>query len=304
MGGMGGGFWEGGSQDLVFEGNEATGRAARAPAGIRAIPDAPDVPPEIIIHAPAPAAGTVEGAGAPSDTVVEGEGGQLSASRDLLSRSQRDGDISGEIDILQLARDMKRIARVRQKRLPLPPLSKFSRSQSSPAVCMAKCFAWVRGKEVPEVGGEAETKGELQLMTSIDTLYQQAACLRPFLQSKMEKYVSENRGVTRGWGVALMRLGAGNVGEMALKDPERAVQKAVRCYGGDVSFLVDICRDALVFESIQDLRPLLKVSLLSPSLPQSLNLSLSFFSLPLRSHSLPSPFPSICRSIVPVPRTT
>ena len=35
-----------------------------------------------------------------------------------------------------------------------------------------------------------------------------------------------------------------------LKPPARAVEKAVVCYGGDVSFLTDLCRGRLFFDSL------------------------------------------------------
>lgn len=38
-----------------------------------------------------------------------------------------------------------------------------------------------------------------------------------------------------------------------LKLPSRAVAKTVRSYGGDVSKIVDICRQTIVFESVSDL---------------------------------------------------
>lgn len=90
---------------------------------------------------------------------------------------------------------------------------------------------------------------ELKLVTSMDLLFQQAACLRPVLQRKVEYYMSMMpEGVDRGWRIAPMRLGDSDTPHMALKSPERAVQKTMRCYGGDCSKLVDICRDALVFD--------------------------------------------------------
>jgi len=45
---------------------------------------------------------------------------------------------------------------------------------------------------------------------------------------------------------------------MSLKTPERAVQKTMRCYGGDCSLLLDVCRDAIVFDRVCDLRAMLQ----------------------------------------------
>ena len=94
-----------------------------------------------------------------------------------------------------------------------------------------------------------QKRRELKLITSMDLLFQQAACLRPVLQRKVEYFMSMMpEGVARGWSIAPMRLGDSDTPHMALKRPERAVQKTMRCYGGDCSKLVDICRDALVFD--------------------------------------------------------
>ena len=157
-----------------------------------------------------------------------------------------------EVNDVLREREMKGpLPRVRQRFLPLQvqglPLLR-TRTEQHSRVC--ECFSWAGW----DGGSSADKTGDLKLMASIDTLYQQAACLRPVLQRKMDRYVSETRGVTRGWGASPMRLGEGEAGDMALKEPERAVQKTWRCYGGDTSFLVDICRDALVFETIDQLR--------------------------------------------------
>ena len=58
----------------------------------------------------------------------------------------------------------------------------------------------------------------LKLVTSIDTLYQQAACLRPVLQRKINGYLATSTGVTK-------------MQTTPLKKTERAIQKTLRCCG-------------------------------------------------------------------------
>ena len=80
-------------------------------------------------------------------------------------------------------------------------------------------------------------------VTSIDTLFQHASCLRPVLQGKIMQYVGETPHASR----------ISSSLETPLKTPERAVQKILRCYGGDCSLLVDICRECIVFDKIEDI---------------------------------------------------
>ena len=101
----------------------------------------------------------------------------------------------------------------------------------------------------------------LEPLTSIDSLFQQAACLRPIMQRKVDQYLSIIPRADRAYRVAPMRLGEGSSTAvvMALKQPERAIQKALRCYGGDCSRILDICRDAVVFDRLEELQLMLEV---------------------------------------------
>ena len=84
---------------------------------------------------------------------------------------------------------------------------------------------------------------ELKLVSSIDTLFQQAACLHPVMQRKVEDCMCRMpEGVDHGRRKAPMRLGDihSQSARVALKTTERAVQKTMRCYGGDCSQLHDI----------------------------------------------------------------
>ncbi len=44
-----------------------------------------------------------------------------------------------------------------------------------------------------------------------------------------------------------------------LKSPQRSVEKLYRSYGGDVSRLVDLCRQMIVFEHLKDLVACLEI---------------------------------------------
>ena len=83
----------------------------------------------------------------------------------------------------------------------------------------------------------------LRVCRSIDTLFQQATCLGPILQRKMEAYVGTTPHACRIGGSL----------QTPLKEPLRAVQKTQRVYGGDCSRLLDICRELLVFDVLEDL---------------------------------------------------
>lgn len=47
---------------------------------------------------------------------------------------------------------------------------------------------------------------------------------------------------------------AGSIVWAALKSPQRAVEKAVRCYDGEVWRLMDVCRQAVIFDAVDDIR--------------------------------------------------
>jgi hypothetical protein len=51
-----------------------------------------------------------------------------------------------------------------------------------------------------------------------------------------------------------------------LKSPQRALEKLLRCYGSDVSRLVDICRQKILFDGPEDLLACLKGLLADPEI--------------------------------------
>jgi hypothetical protein len=75
---------------------------------------------------------------------------------------------------------------------------------------------------------------------SLDHAYSQAAVVHPMLMAKVEILAVCCHG-----SLCLVPN---------LKNALRAIQKIVRCYNRNVSFLVDICRHSLAFESIEDLK--------------------------------------------------
>ncbi len=95
---------------------------------------------------------------------------------------------------------------------------------------------------------------------SLDQLYSQAAGASPLLREVCGVWAAANTGVLdsadqRGVAAA-SRAGYGMVTAeffRYLKDPARAVEKAVSCYRGDSSRLTDVCRCRIVFESVADL---------------------------------------------------
>ena len=86
---------------------------------------------------------------------------------------------------------------------------------------------------------------KLKPITSIDTLYQQAACLRPVLQRKIAGCLAASTAVSP-------------LRASPLKGTERAIQKTLRCYGGDCGRLLDVCREILVFDTLLDLIAMLQ----------------------------------------------
>jgi hypothetical protein len=92
-----------------------------------------------------------------------------------------------------------------------------------------------------------QREGAMEVCGAIDTLYLQAACLRPILSRKLDALVCASRHASRIGGSL----------QTPLKDAARAVQKALRVYGNDCSLLLDICRELLVFDELEHLYDML-----------------------------------------------
>ena len=136
---------------------------------------------------------------------------------------------------------------------------------------------WERGRGREETGLRCRPDG-VEIF-SLDHAYAQAAVVRPMLIAKVENLALHCRGsflcqfpdghreyvlwkslasreyVREGCGSSYS--GEGVVHPMlllpALKKADRAIQKAVRCYTRNASYLVDICRHSVVFERPEDL---------------------------------------------------
>ena len=113
------------------------------------------------------------------------------------------------------------------------------------------------------------TWDEASPVTSLDQLYSRALGLGPVLYARCVEWAGTSRGVVDcgGWAVspgqgpALGSLSTHPLpGEAewwakwpCIKHPDRAIEKAVVCYGGDVSRLLDICRARILFTTPADL---------------------------------------------------
>jgi hypothetical protein len=114
--------------------------------------------------------------------------------------------------------------------------------------CIDYYFTFFRPIEDPiKMYSRRQLEGNLEVCRSIDSLYLQATCLRPILQRKLEQLVSAYPNACRVGGSL----------QTPLKDPARAVQKVLRVYDNDVSLLMDICREVLVFNDLHDLNAVL-----------------------------------------------
>ncbi|EKX30869.1 hypothetical protein GUITHDRAFT_122923 [Guillardia theta CCMP2712] len=101
-----------------------------------------------------------------------------------------------------------------------------------------------------------------QLVRELETLYMQAQQLQVVLRSKVLQWAAISDGYLRavkgqggGGGLVSVRedLDKKSIGWAKLKRVDRAVEKIMRCYGGDVSMIVDICRQDIVFDDVQQI---------------------------------------------------
>uniref|UniRef100_A0A7S0W7E2 Uncharacterized protein n=1 Tax=Hemiselmis tepida TaxID=464990 RepID=A0A7S0W7E2_9CRYP len=130
----------------------------------------------------------------------------------------------------------------------------------------------------PVVRQRCEVQGAMGItrmepLTSLDTLYNQAAGAELVLRDKvifwadaskglfpLQKDRSLDRGQSFDGGEQTwIRVNGQDIDSMEMvkwpkiKTPERAIEKLMRSYGGDVSRLVDVSRQTIVFESLDDL---------------------------------------------------
>eukprot|EP00960_Hanusia_phi_P043227 755942-Hanusia_phi.AAC.5 len=100
------------------------------------------------------------------------------------------------------------------------------------------------------------------VVLSLDRLYAQAASMQYILLAKVQRWALQARGYVSLAGNSdkdtfVLLEEAYKYQDMQssikwadIKSETRAIEKAVRCYGGDVSRLLDICRQTLVFDDI------------------------------------------------------
>ncbi|EKX53531.1 hypothetical protein GUITHDRAFT_100517 [Guillardia theta CCMP2712] len=111
----------------------------------------------------------------------------------------------------------------------------------------------------------AKAEYQAYCISNLDQLYAQAILVYPLFLRKVQHIAHIAGGYFAGRGedgaasYISWREAAGKPEEEAkikwagLKGSTRAVEKIVRSYGGDVSKLVDVVREAIVFDSLQDL---------------------------------------------------
>ena len=108
----------------------------------------------------------------------------------------------------------------------------------------------------------------LSPITSLDQLWTQAILLRGFLLPKVLDLAGRFGGVFPVWDEECLFEGCadrdwvsykGRLRMGAIKNPERGIEKVDSAYGGDVSRLLDVCRETIVFESLEKLADCLQV---------------------------------------------
>ena len=97
-------------------------------------------------------------------------------------------------------------------------------------------------------------------MTSLDQLFVQAFCLQPILISRIKAWALASGGYLccsqPGGALEYVRFGAREGVDFRwgkLKSVNRAIEKAIRCHGQDVSRLLDVCRQMIAFDGFSDL---------------------------------------------------
>mmetsp|Transcript_8813 Transcript_8813/g.20804 ORF Transcript_8813/g.20804 Transcript_8813/m.20804 type:complete len:465 (+) Transcript_8813:84-1478(+) len=138
-------------------------------------------------------------------------------------------------------------------------------------------------RRVQASSGASKSSGQSILdvtcpVTSLDQLYSQAAGLDHMLRRKVQEWAGRSRGMfplqdelqpSPGgssqqqfvlWAEAAARADTDIMVRWGqLKSPDRAVEKLMRSYKQDVSRLLDICRQQIVFASIEDLLECVRV---------------------------------------------
>jgi len=112
-------------------------------------------------------------------------------------------------------------------------------------------------------------------VSSLDQLYAHACAADPLLRRKVQEYARESNGalpVETQEGEVLVRWEEleGDEGMRArvkwghVKSPDRAVEKLLRVYHLEVPLVLDMCRQLIVFHTVNDLAACLQVMLDDP----------------------------------------
>ncbi|EKX33293.1 hypothetical protein GUITHDRAFT_120506 [Guillardia theta CCMP2712] len=134
--------------------------------------------------------------------------------------------------------------------------------------------SWWLGKPASAVTSVRQRGKDGSPVTSLNALYRQAEKLDPFLKDKTQCWSALSGGFLVSNGEAaegrqhprspgLVRLDSAGAQQSgikwaSLKPINRAVEKIMRCYGGDVSLLVDMCRQTIVFDDVLSLTECLR----------------------------------------------
>lgn len=115
------------------------------------------------------------------------------------------------------------------------------------------------------VPGKVDTQKPIK---SLDQLFAQAEGLQRFLATKSRVWAHECGGYFPGANGGLVKWSEAtkwtDVAEQRPKLPQRCVQKVLRAYHGDVSYLLDICRVLIVFGTVADLTKCLETIMKDP----------------------------------------
>eukprot|EP00288_Rhodomonas_lens_P007852 CAMPEP_0177723532 /NCGR_PEP_ID=MMETSP0484_2-20121128/18259_1 /TAXON_ID=354590 /ORGANISM="Rhodomonas lens, Strain RHODO" /LENGTH=1024 /DNA_ID=CAMNT_0019235967 /DNA_START=160 /DNA_END=3232 /DNA_ORIENTATION=+ len=152
-------------------------------------------------------------------------------------------------------------------------------------------FSWGGDKEeepsATPGGGVAGMVDPSNPVTNLDQLYAQASACEPIFRRKVQQWALRSNGWFRTQGVEDCRSGSDGcngcngfikwaeaveqgmedlVHWPELKAPERAMDKIIQSYGGDVPRILDICRQSIVFLELADLTTCLELILADKSL--------------------------------------
>jgi len=114
------------------------------------------------------------------------------------------------------------------------------------------------------------SRQELVKVTSLDQLFFQAWCLSPILLKKTKSWALQCKGcfpfqasdtdsITYQVYKEEMEAMGSQIKWAKVKSFHRAIEKAVRAYHQDVSSIVDLCRQCIVFEDLKDIAACLRV---------------------------------------------